>query len=483
MRPGTVPARVPRRLRPARILGLLGLGLVAVGPSGCRMAQSPDVEARAAAPSDTLWIRDVHVLPMTSDTLLRDRTVRIVDGTIDAILAAAEAAPTGGTVVAGEGRYLMPGLVDFHVHLRHETELVSYLAHGVTTVVNMRGLPEIVEWRRLVAEGDLPGPRIITSGPLIDGDPPIWDPPGTTVVRTEAEGRSAVREQARQGYQLIKTYNQLDPGVLRAIVDEARVHGLAVVGHIPRNPDRATALQKALDAGMAMIAHAEEIFFTYLGGASDAALRSGSPAADPERIQAAAEMVAEAGAAVTPTLSFIAMTDRMLDDLDAVLDHPESTYLSAGVREMWEQANPTRRPDLDAFSAREAVKWPAMRALTLELHRRGVPLLLGTDASAPGMHPGASAILELEELMAGGLDPHAALAAGTRVPGEFLARHVRGTRPVGTIEPGHAADLVLVDGDPRQDFGVLRDPAGVLAAGRWLSRERLAELRSPPAVR
>ena len=429
--------------------------------------------------TDTLLVRSVRLVPMTGDTVLEGRSVRIVGGAIDLIAPVGEMPGCGACVVVdGEGRYLVPGLVDFHVHIRDDRELRSYLAYGVTTVVNLRGSPELLALAESVAAGQTLGPWIVTSGPLIDGDPPIWSGPGTVVAATSAAAREAVADQARAGYDLIKTYNNLDPEALRAAVEEAEARGLAVVGHIPRNPDRATALQKALAAGMAMIPHAEEIFFTFLGGSGDAGMGGAPPPVDPARIREAARLVAEAGAAVTPNLSFMTMTARMLESVEAVFADAEFEYLSANVQAMWRQENPTRRDDRERFAAREAVKRPAMRALTLELQRAGVPLLLGTDASAPGLYPGSSAILELEELVAAGLTPYQALTAGTRTAGEFLARHVPGARRIGTLVVGASADLVLVDGNPLDDPAAMREPAGVILRGRWLPRQELELLRS-----
>lgn len=456
-----------------RLLVVAFVVLAAAGP-----AEPSSIPAEGEA-DRVLWIRDVHVVPMTAEGVLSDRTLRVVDGVVDRIEPAGEAeVPAGAAVVEGRGRFLVPGLVDAHVHLNDESELLSYLAHGVTTVVNLRGSPEHLRVAEEVAAGERLGPWIYTSGPILDGDPPILGGSGTTVVSTPAEAREAVEAQADAGYDLIKVYNNVKPEVLRATVETAEEHGLAVVGHIPRNPDRSTAMQRALDAGLEMIAHGEEIFFTDLGGAADGTMTGEARRIEPERIHQAARLVAEAGATVTPNLAFVEMTRRMLEELDAVLEHPESRYLSPGVREMWRRHNPTRRDNLEAFAAREAVKRPAVRALTLELQRAGVPLLLGTDASAPGLHPGWSAILELEELVAAGLTPYEALSAGARTAGAFLGHHVPGARPVGTIEVGRAADLLLVERNPLEDISALREAAGVIVQGRWLSRDRLTELRA-----
>src|SRR5688572_23799182 len=85
----------------------------------------------------------------------------------------------------------------------------------------------------------------------------------STAVTTPDEARNAVAEQHKAGVDFIKVYNNLEPDVHRAIIDEAHRLGLAVVGHIPRRIGRPQALQAALDAGQDMIAHSEEVFFTY----------------------------------------------------------------------------------------------------------------------------------------------------------------------------------------------------------------------------
>jgi imidazolonepropionase-like amidohydrolase len=105
-------------------------------------------------------------------------------------------------------------------------------------------------------------------------------------------------------------------------------------------------------------------------------------------------------------------------------------------------------------------------------------LLLGTDASAAGMYPGASAHLELRELVAAGLTPYEALATGTRNPGAFIAEHVEVPEPFGTIAPGQRADLILVDGNPLEDIANASNIVGVMVRGQWISIADLERLRA-----
>ncbi len=423
---------------------------------------------------------------MSEERVLRGQTVVVRNGVVvDVGPSGAVEVPLGARRIEGDGRYLLPALTDFHVHLRSTDELHSYLAHGVTTVVHvsggMRGAPELLRYRDEIARGERLGPTLYTTGPILDGSPPVFGGV-STVVSTPEEARLAVAEQHRAGYDFVKVYNNLTSIVLAAAVEAAHERGMAVLGHIPRQEGRAEALQRALSAGQDMIAHGEEYFFTYFYADVDSLLDRGEiPYPDEGRIPVAVRMTREAGAAVVPNLSFVAMTRRQLDDLDGVLVDPEARYLQPGVRAMWEADNPTRRTDLERFDRRERAKYPFLQRLTKALSDAGVPLLLGTDASAPGMYPGASAHVDLRELVAAGLTPYEALAAGTRNAGAFIEEHVEEAEPFGVLAPGQRADLLLVRENPLEDVASASAVEGVMVRGRWFSTAELERLREEGA--
>ncbi len=451
-----------------RMRTLLGAGLVLVA-AGQGQAQARD----RGDDGRCLAIVHANVLPMTSDTVLADHAILVRDDRIVEVVPMARfEAPAGAEVLDVAGRYVLPGLVDFHVHLRAESELDSYLRHGVTTVVNMRGSPAHLEAREAMRRGEFVGPRLFTTGPLLDGDPPIWSGDATRVVTSPAEARAAVSEHVAAGYDFVKVYNNLDPAVLAVVAEQARAANLAVVGHLPRRPVREEGLTRALEAGIDMIAHGEEVFFTHFGGAPDSLMRAGGyvpPTAD--EIHGVAERIAAAGVAVTPNLSFIEMTARMLEDVETVLGDPEFERLEAGVRETWRERNPTQRPDAEAFAARERVKSGVVRRLTKALHDAGVPLLAGTDAAAPGMYPGKSLHVEIAGLIEAGLEPFDAFAAATRNAGDFLSEHVADVPRLGRVAPGYAADLLVVDQDPRTEPRTLEHPWRVVVRGSVLPPE------------
>lgn len=425
----------------------------------------------------------VNVIPMTDDSILKDQTVIVEGGKITRIGAASSVhIPRNVLQVPARDKYLMPGLVDFHVHLRDPSELLSYLAHGVTTVVQMSGptanVPDVLALRRRIAVGEVLGPNVYTTGRILDGNPAIY-PGVSTVVSTPEEAKRIVEDQYRAGVDFIKVYNNLTSDTLRAIVEAAHQRGLAVIGHIPRRDGRAQALQIALKAGQDMIAHGEEFFFTYFYGETDNLVNRGLlPQPDRSQIPAVVHLVQEAGAAVTPNLSFVAMTRRQLDNLDAVLSDPEVRYLHPNVIALWRTQNPTRRPDLAPFALRESAKYSFLQDLIPALQTGGVLLLLGTDSSAPGMFPGKSAQLELQELVKAKLTPFQALATGTRNAGQFIKAHVRGAESFGTVSLGQRADLLLLDANPLAEIDNASRIVGVMVRGRWLPKAELDKMRS-----
>lgn len=457
-------------------MGLLILSLLAV----CTYAPTPETNTQN---THTLAFVNVDLVTMTQDGVVTDQTVIVEGNTITQIGPSTSVRiPAEARKIDGRGKYLAPGLVDFHVHLRDESELLSYLAHGVTSIVHMSGpvgnVPDVLALRRRVASREVISPNVYTTGRILDGNPAIY-PGVSTVVSTPAEAKQIVEEQYRAGVDFIKVYNNLTSDVLRAIVAAAHERGLAVIGHIPRRDGRAQALQIALNNGQNMIAHVEEFFFTHFYGDTESLLaRNLPPDPDRDKIPQVVQWLRESETAVTPTLSFVTMTRRQLDNLDGVLSDPEARYLHPDVRVMWREQNPTRRPDLARFSLRERAKHDFVKVLIPALQAGGITLLLGTDSSAPGMFPGKSAQLELQELVNAGLTPYQALATGTRNAGQFVRRHVRGAERFGTVSAGQRADLLLLDANPLSNIANISRIAGVVVRGRWMTKEELEKMRS-----
>ena len=124
----------------------------------------------AGGGSDVTAFVHANVVPMDSDRVLRDQTVVVsrrphrrsgADGKDRRFR-------TGARVVDARGGYLSPGLADMHVHVYTPEELTLYAVNGVTTVFNLNGRPQYLEWRRRIADGELLGPAIYSTGPTFD---------------------------------------------------------------------------------------------------------------------------------------------------------------------------------------------------------------------------------------------------------------------------------------------------------------------------
>ena len=149
----------------------------------------------ASVPADKpLALVGVHVVTLDEDEVQRDRTLLVRDGKIERVGPRDEVAvPAEYVRIEGGGRFVSPGLCDMHVHVWTEDALFLFVANGVTTVRNMWGTPMQLGWRASIAGGRLLGPRVYTTGPILDGKPPIWR--RSTVVRNAAEAMAQVQLQ------------------------------------------------------------------------------------------------------------------------------------------------------------------------------------------------------------------------------------------------------------------------------------------------
>ena len=393
---------------------------------------------------------DVTLIPMDRPGAVAHQTVVVRGERIESVGAAASLAiPPDARRIAGAGRFLMPGLIDDHVHLIDERDLLLYVANGVTTVRNLKGSPFHLEVREAVRSGELLGPRFLTSGPFLN----------EPYFKTPDEFEAAAHAQADAGYDCLKIHGRVGLEAFERLCDVGEEVGLPIVGHVPRNLRLADVLEVG---GLVEISHAEEILYTHF----DPLGRS----FDLREIPAAVALVKQSGARVTPTLVAYGGIAPQIEDLERVLARPEVSYLTPLARRMFAR-------DLNEYVGRFDADDVALLRRSREfqgrlvkaLHESGVPILLGTDAMIPVVVPGFSVLDELANLVGAGLSTWDALAAATVRPGEFLG----GSPLLGRVVPGAAADLLLLEADPLSNVRNVARRAGVMANGRWLEQSEL----------
>ena len=439
------------------------VAVLAIGvPPGC-VSQQSGVNPPVA-------IVNVNVLPMDVERVLERQTIVVANGRITSMgNARSVTVPPGAQTIDGSGKYLMPGLADVHVHFHgnppaeYPLLLELFVANGVTTVLGLRGAPQVLELREAVARGRVFGPRLYTVGPYIN----------EPFVTTPDEVERAVIEQKRAGYDFVKLHGDLSREAYSRLLAVARREGIRVVGHAPRN--LGVEVMFAERPAQYALAHAEEYLYDRQNRSTDSSL----PHVE-ARIPELARATAEARIWLMPNLTAYKMIARMVGDLDAVLARPEVRYLPRSSQAMWGPAtNPyTNRIRPDRYEPMMR-RYALLEQLVREFHARGVRMLIGTDAMNTGVVPGFSTHDEMADLARAGLSRYAVLRAATANAAEFLG--VEGER--GTVAVGQRADLVLLDANPLTDIANTRRIAGVMLRGRWLSAGEIAamleRLRAP----
>src|SRR6478672_416899 len=185
--------------------------------------------------------------PRTDQTVViqGNRIVRV--GTSGSV-----AVPSGARIVDGRGRFLVPGFWDMHVHTAiagGRDLLPLYIANGVTGVRDMAGDWDTLKtWRTEIRRGQLVGPRMVASGPYLEGgDVPIPH----LLARNAAEASAGVDSLIALGVDFIKVHSQLNAESYFAIARRARERGVVFAGHVPRVVGAAAAS----DSGQKSIEH------------------------------------------------------------------------------------------------------------------------------------------------------------------------------------------------------------------------------------
>ena len=391
-------------------------------------------------------------------------TIFVADGRIARIdtTDAADVVPADRTIDAA-GRTLIPGLIDAHVHVE-PWALPLFLKYGVTSVRDVHNDPAYI---LPLARGHGPlGPRVIAAGALLDGPGSFWS--NALIVSDIGSARAAVRSEVEGGAGVIKVYTRLGPALVAEIVQEARARGLPVAAHLGRT----TATEAAL-LGVTSIEH--------LTGIAEAA------SADPERLRAlhsdffagwtgaalewpslsapaldrVARVLIEHHVVLVPTLAlheaFSRLGDRDLMNDPALKDLPRDV-----VEKRWDPRDiMTRAHWTDATLAGFKRTLPVLQRFVARYRQLGGRIVAGTDTPQQFVVPGISLHRELELYVAGGMSPAAALRTATADAADLLGIADR----AGTVDVGKDADLVLVDGDPLADIGVLDRVALVLVRG------------------
>ncbi len=430
---------------------------------------------------------------------LPNATVVIEDGRFSRVgPAAATPVPAGATAIDCRGRFLIPGLVDMHVHTQtpEREHLPLFLAAGVTTVLDLGGqFPDLQSYRAAVERGEKLGPRLLFTGPLLEEGKAFA---GFAHMSREIDAgqiEAEVDRLAEAGADAVKLYITIRPDTARRAAARAHAHGLRVFMH-----QQATWGADAAEAGVDCLEHL--MVFGELAAPAERPEQPGTltpfeyggwlwrvlTEADPRgpAVQRLYERLLAADTALDPTLVLFAARPAAIGDDagDTTMDDPERTpllpLLPAPVAEelqsRWAERRQAAAGASESAKARSRRCWENILQLVGGFHAAGGRVLAGTDCPNVAIVSGFSLHRELELLVRAGLSPMAALRAATRRPAERLDRQ----DVFGAIKPGLSADAVLLSADPLADIRNTRRIELVLARGSPLQPDDvLAGLRRP----
>ncbi len=417
-----------------------------------------------------------HVTVIDTGAARRHMTIVVAGSRIESVSpSSAGQLPASARIIDGRGKFLIPGLWDMHVHTQlagiDERPLLGlFIANGVTGVRDMGGDFGVIDgYRKDIARGVLVGPRIVASGPYLNGvDVPLphFD------VHSAEDARRAVDSLAALGVDFVKIHSRVPREAVFAALREARAKHLAVAGHVSYGITN----EEASDSGQRSLEHL--LGFPNECSAQDSVrfarvhpfIRVAFNQCTSRDQTPVYHHLARNGTWVTPTLT--AMWEFAILPSTALPADSLGHYLPDSLRGFWRDAMgaPTDLPrEAEALGrALFAKRLQLVRAL----HAAGVPLLAGTDSPLRNSTPGFGLHEELALLVSAGLSPQAALRAATYEP----ARYFDALDSLGTVAPRKLADLVLLDADPIADIHNTRRIALVITRGRVYDRAARAAL-------
>ncbi len=406
-----------RLVFPALLPTLVALVLGPAAPSS--------LQGQAGSPGDPLVILNGNLVDVATGTVREGVSVVVEGRTIRSVEERGFQPPAGARVIDVEGRWILPGFIDAHTHIRTLDAARRALHSGVTTVrsSSVDGFQD-VGIRELVRAGVLPGPDMVAAGIFVTqelGQALLSDPrliPLAGGVNTPEELRLLVQVNADRGVDVIKTRGteraglpETDPrqqvydeAQLRVVVEEAARHGLAVQAHAHGNE----GARAAVLAGVRSIEHG-----TYLS-------------------RETLELMRDRGTFLVPTYSTV-----------VDLTQPGGDY------------------DDPVLRVRGRHMLPRLAETVRMAHELGVPIVTGADTSY-----GPESLLrishEIVRFVELGLTPAEALRSATLVAAELLG--LDGV--TGSVEPGKEADLVVVERSPLEDIRSVEDVLVVVSNGQ-----------------
>src|SRR5215813_1726184 len=385
--------------------------------------------------------------------------------------------PANANVIRLDGRTILPGLIDGHVHLR-DYQVPMFLPYGVTTIADIHNdTAWSIAQREALKSGRIKGPRLFVSGARVTGPlgPPTTD---GSYVRDVDEARAYVRKLKAAGVDHVKVDLTITDDQLRAVIEESKAAGLPLLGHT-RN------IKKAVDMGFTHMEHTDTMARALLEQEGTPISNGVAPESlvDPKLFPPLIEYFVKQGVYVNPTLVLVwgASTERSRDWTAAakeVVKDPSLAFVPASAKEAW-----VREP------GRARAGYTIVKEFLEKYSAAGGKVLAATDTGCcEQIVPGLSLHEEMQALTELGIPPMKALQGATLWAAEVLGQQ----KDLGSVEPGKLADFTVIEGNPLADITATRHVRMVIKDGAvvditydpgWVNPVPRRSAGAPAAVR
>ncbi|MBL7864094.1 MAG: amidohydrolase family protein [Cyclobacteriaceae bacterium] len=450
--------------------------------------------------SNALYIEHINIIDPDRG-LIEDQTVIIKDGRIIKVVASKEFAVAGNNnqVVSGEGKFLIPGLWDAHIHFAYMEEVAPrmfdlFLTHGITSVRDTGGkIDFVMEWRDKSLALPTEAPRVMIAGPLLDGIPNVYDgsDPGHPPLSVGLNSTAAVRNQIIKldslNVDFLKAYEMLTPEQFSVVTEMGKQLGLKVTGHVPLSMDVISASNAGLNSmehmrnlELSCASNAEELFNQrkqllesgrkLQGGILRSSIHQAQRQIavknyDENKANEVLDVLAKNQTWQIPTLALNTLSGKRpyaLPEWQADFQYfPDTT--EARWKSIIDGIVKTPPSSYDSMYT----AW--MFAMVKRIHDKGIDMMAGTDSPIGFQMPGPGLHNELAVFVEAGLTPLEALRTATVNP----ARYFNLEQQLGSIREDMWADLVILDANPLDNIANTRRINAVIKQGRLFDREEL----------
>lgn len=410
----------------------------------------------------SVGIKNVNILHPDCSHFILNQNVILKNGLIHSIDSTESLDPTI-KYIDGTGKFLIPGLVDTHVHLSNsKNDLLLFLANGVTSVWEMLGNQRHLEWKKEQQEGAISPNIFVSTGKFGSKQGFFYNlgakKYGQLNYNSTESARNAVVQFKKEGFDAIKLGSFLNQTIYNSILNEAKKQKIPVLGHLPLE----VGLNNVYESGQSQLAHIEEItknmmndfggleydntiqFLKYLNKNCDSV----------------ALKLKEKQIAVSTTIWLMESLPKQKFDLDNFIKTIELKYANPGIiegtnfRKGWlPRNNHYENLDIksDSIIRKKSERYwktyvDAIHIMTESLSKNGVTILAGTDANTASVISGYSLHNELESLVNSGLTNKEVLYSATVAPAEWSNKNT------GKIKIGKKADLILLTFNPLEDI-------------------------------